>query len=233
MIFYSTLPQNTCNLAESVSKFCAEHEEFFVKRAATLLSIVFSSLSLIPSLKTPASLALRCTALYAASYSEQKTEDSLLLKSLYSTKIAAIAAGIVGVAASSHAFFAASLVADIGFQSIQIYSTHFEPENENSPLSKEGAAFGALFIDVLLLSGICAGSTPLLITASTISTLFMLICTSKEFASIAEAKGDEEKTYDHILNALCYFSLSATGALEVIDMMQPAFYKNKNDEVLL
>lgn len=62
----------------------------------------------------------------------------------------------------------------------------------------------------------------------------MLFCMNKELVSIAEATGDEEKTYDHMHSALCYFSLSVTGIVEIIDMAVPISYeKNKRKEVLL
>lgn len=130
------------------------------------MTAVTAVLSLIPPLRFGASLALRGISLLSLGVSTISASKTGPL--LHLAKVAAVALGIVGLAAFSPSLMIASVATDMGAQVLGFVQAIQEGEDW-----KGSAHLGMLVIDLLTLLGFVFGAWGLMVSAAVITAAFM------------------------------------------------------------
>ncbi|MDE3045731.1 MAG: hypothetical protein KGJ02_03710 [Verrucomicrobiota bacterium] len=178
---------------------------------------VCALLSIIPPLRLGASLALRSVALLSVALAkEPKGAEGSTMKA---AKIAAVALGLVGLAAALPLLLTISLAIDLGTQVVGLLRSIYEGD----PIEALVHGF-MLIIDTLALAGLIVGSWELMVASMSIAAFGMLLGMMSAFASI---KPDDDKATvaKKILMGLFFFVLagiSVAGAVSTSRILGPA-----------
>lgn len=179
------------------------------QRGLLVMAAVGSLLWCIPPLRFGVGLAMKSIALLSSSVSatDRWAKNTVLERNLKVAKIAAVALGLVGLAAASPMLIIASLSADLAIQIIETFKAFVAGEWQKGLMH---LAMGV--VDVLAWGAIVAGSWELMVAATCVGILAMLILTIKNVYECYKSPS-EVRFFDALLSsAITLITLSMAGS---------------------
>jgi hypothetical protein len=175
-----------------------------LQKSLLVLTVACAALALIPPLRLASSLALRGIGLLSSVLNSKChwEKSDLMSRVIGCFKIVLVSLGIVALATASPILLVASLVGDIGAQSIEMIKCL-----QNGECSKALMHFGVIVIDTLALTSIAIGSWQLMTTAAGVSVAVMI---ALGFGTWINAKEDSDT-----IDIVCYACLSIISIIAI------------------
>lgn len=173
-------------------------------------TVVFATLSLVPSLRTFSSLALRSIALVSTSLPLANwSNDGAMTRTSKFIKVGAVALGLTGIFLKTPAYVIASLVADIGHQTLEMIKYCKLPMSAENPAPARSLTSNALIIatNVIVISAIALASWKLMILAATVNIVAL------SFIGLTAVANNQN------ISAVCYAILAGLNVVLGISML--------------
>lgn len=192
------------------------------QRGLLVLAVVAAVIASIPPFRTVGSLIGRGIAVLSSinncklRWSENKIpgnkpivyiQDNLLKLA----KVAAVAAGAIGVAIGIPFLITASLVTDVALQALEFLKSMHRGEGTQAAIH-----FAHLTVNIVTLIAVTTASWPWMVTAIVINGLAMV--------TIAILRGVTMKSGEEIIDVICYVALAALG---IFNALMIAEYRTK------
>jgi len=176
-----------------------------VQKGLLVLTTATAIISIIPPLKLVGSLATRSIALLSSSVNciEAPHAKDRISSALKCAKVAIVAIGLIGIAASQPLLIIASLAADVGVNALETIKAIKNKQGHQAAIK-----FTTSIIDSLVLAAIATGSWQLMLAASSVSAIAMAGFAIKSFSSA--------RTNTDVIEPLCYTILAGIGVASAI-----------------
>lgn len=173
------------------------------QKGLLILTVAFSILSLIPSLRFVGSMGTRSTALLST-VSLCALDGAITPATCI--KVSAVALGLIGVATGSPTIIIASLAADLAVQSMSIFKALWQKE-----YIKTLPHLGVIVIDSLAIAAMVTGLWPIIVTACAVNALVMVGLIAK-----CASNGPPRNAMETI-DLFCYAALMIIGIAGAVD----------------
>ncbi len=190
-----------------------------INRSLLGISVVLSILAFLPSLRAPASLALRSvaclsSAVIAGEHACSGSKFSYVQHMMNIGKIAAVVLGLAGLIVASPVVLLASLVVETALQAFLLVKSIAKlvsnwskgTQTITQDFTKVLVHIGLLSVSALVIAAIISGGWPLIIAAAVVNAFVMGFIFFKAVIDLT-SKPDFSIEIGNVFEMVCYFAL--------------------------